>query len=175
MRSFIDRHSMHIAMVVDHRWWPQSPSQPCFGFLSAAYVYVCIQNIYISPSTTGIRLFIECSALYRVFFVGHLSAALGKVLLSVTTTFTESRTLSRGKHSAKTSLSSAKHSANGNTRQRAVNRRLKLTAVIFAESQVLALGKGSSLPSAPVGHSAKYIFIFFILRAKLFVVCFYTM
>jgi hypothetical protein len=38
------------------------------------------------------------------------SAALGKVLLSVTTTFTESRTLGIGIHSAKTSLPSAKHS-----------------------------------------------------------------
>jgi hypothetical protein len=74
---------------------------------------------------------------------------LGKVLLSVTTTFTESRTLGIGKHSAKTSLPIVKHSANGNAQQRAVSRRLKLTAVIFAESRVLAVGKKSSLSSAP--------------------------
>jgi hypothetical protein len=49
--------------------------------------------------TTGNRLFVECSAIYRVLFVGHSaknslsSAALDKVLLSVTTTFIESRTL----------------------------------------------------------------------------------
>jgi hypothetical protein len=51
--------------------------------------------------------------------------ALGKVLLSVTTMFTENRT-----------LGTEKHSANGNTWQRVVSRRLKLTAVIFAESRV---------------------------------------
>jgi hypothetical protein len=39
--------------------------------------------------------------------------ALGKVLLSVTTTFIESRTLSTGRHSTKTALPSAKHSAKG--------------------------------------------------------------
>jgi hypothetical protein len=65
----------------------------------------------IHPYTTGIRLFAECLALCRVFFfVGHStkkslpSAALGKVLLSATTTFTESRTLGIGKHSAKRSI-----------------------------------------------------------------------
>jgi hypothetical protein len=98
---------------------------------------------------------VECLKLCRVFFIGHSakksfpSAALDKVLLSVTTTFTESRTLGTGKHSAKTSLPSAQYSANGNTRQRAVSRRLKLTAVIFAKSRVLALGKESSMPSVP--------------------------
>jgi hypothetical protein len=45
------------------------------------------------------------------------SAALGKVLLSVTTTFIESRTLGTGKHSAKTSLLSVEHSANGDARK----------------------------------------------------------
>jgi hypothetical protein len=50
--------------------------------------------------------------------------ALGKVLLSVTTTFTESRTLSIGRHSAKTALPSAKHTAKGNARQRVVSIRL---------------------------------------------------
>jgi hypothetical protein len=38
------------------------------------------------------------------------SAALGEVLLSVKTTFTESRTLGTSRHSAKTALPSAKHS-----------------------------------------------------------------
>jgi hypothetical protein len=67
-------------------------------------------------------------------------------------------------------LPSAEHSANDNARQRAISRRLKLMAVIFADSRVLALGKNlplvrhsaeQALPSAPVGHSTKYIFIFF--------------
>jgi hypothetical protein len=60
--------------------------------------------------------------------------------------------------------------------------------VIFAERRVLALGKEASLPtvlrltldraclpSAILGHSAKYIFIFFLFPTKLFVICFYSM
>jgi hypothetical protein len=59
--------------------------------------------------------------------VGHSAkkslptAALNKVLLLVTTVFTESRTLGTEIHSAKKSLSSAKHSVNGGARQRAVS------------------------------------------------------
>jgi hypothetical protein len=79
---------------------------------------------HILLDTTGIRLFIECSALCRVLFIGHAtkkylpSVALGKVLLSVTTTFTGSRTLDTERHSAKLSLPSAKHSVNDDARQR---------------------------------------------------------
>jgi hypothetical protein len=50
-----------------------------------------------------------------VLFIGHSaktsSATLSKVLLSITTTFTESRTLGTRRHSTKSSLPSAKHSA----------------------------------------------------------------
>jgi hypothetical protein len=46
------------------------------------------------------------------------SVALGKVLLSVTATFTKSRTLGTGKHSAKKSLLSAQLSANLDARQK---------------------------------------------------------
>jgi hypothetical protein len=52
-----------------------------------------------------------------VLFVEHSakeplpSAALGKVMLSVTSSFTECRTLGTEIHSAKTSLPSAEHSA----------------------------------------------------------------
>jgi hypothetical protein len=56
------------------------------------------------------------------------SAALSKVLLSVTTAFTESRTLGTEK-----SLPSSKYSANDSAQQRAVSSRIKLTTVIFAE------------------------------------------
>jgi hypothetical protein len=68
--------------------------------------------------TTGIWLFAESSALCQVLSIGHSakkslsSAALGKVLLSITTTFTESRTLSTEIHPAKKSLPSAKHPTN---------------------------------------------------------------
>jgi hypothetical protein len=77
------------------------------------------------------------------------------------------------------SLPSAKHSAKGGSRQRTVMRRLKLTTVIFAESLVLALGKESSLLSAPrltLGRASfaecpswtlnKVYFYFFILPTK---------
>jgi hypothetical protein len=49
--------------------------------------------------TIGIRLFAECRRLCRVLFIGHSakptlpSAALGKVLRSVNSLFTECRTL----------------------------------------------------------------------------------
>jgi hypothetical protein len=104
-------------------------------------------------ATTGIRLFAECSALCRVLFVGHStnkslsSAALGKVLLSVTTTFTESRALGTEIHSAKKHVLSAKHLAKNGPRQRGVSNRLKLTVVIFAERRALALGKEAALLS----------------------------
>jgi hypothetical protein len=71
------------------------------------------------PVTTGIQGFAECCILCRVPFVGHLakkalpSAALGEARLSATRLFTECWTLGTGRHSAKTSLSSVKHSAKG--------------------------------------------------------------
>jgi hypothetical protein len=55
--------------------------------------------------TTRIRLFAECLALYRVLFVRHStkmslsSTTLGKIVLSVTIAFTESRTLGIEIHS----------------------------------------------------------------------------
>jgi hypothetical protein len=52
------------------------------------------------------------------------SATLGKVLLSVMIAFTESRTLGTEIHSAKKSLPSVNHSANGGARQRVVSSRL---------------------------------------------------
>jgi hypothetical protein len=67
--------------------------------------------------TTGIRAFAECRWLCRVLFIGHSakktlpSAALGKVLRSVKSLFTECRTLGTAKHLAKTALPSVKHSA----------------------------------------------------------------
>jgi hypothetical protein len=74
------------------------------------------------------------------------SAALGKVLLSVTTMFTKSRTLSTGKHSARNLCQVPNIRRTATLGKRAVSRRLKLMVVIFAESQVLALGKEASVP-----------------------------
>jgi hypothetical protein len=99
--------------------------------------------------TIGIRGFVECWILCRVPFVGHSakkalpSAALGKVRLSTKSLFTECWTLGTGPHSAKTSLPSVKHSAKGRQRPSQSCR-----PSVFAESQRLALGKESSLPSA---------------------------
>jgi hypothetical protein len=45
--------------------------------------------------TNEIRLFVEYLRLCRVFFVGHSTKILSTVLLSVMTTFTESRTLGK--------------------------------------------------------------------------------
>jgi hypothetical protein len=73
--------------------------------------------------------------------------ALGKVLLLVMIAFTESRTLGKGRHSAKITLPSAKHSAKPGAQQRAVSSRLYLTVVIFAECRALTLRKEYTLPS----------------------------
>jgi hypothetical protein len=116
-------------------------------------------------------------------FVGH-SAALDKVLLSVMTAFAESRTLGIGIHLAKIPLPNAKHSAKVGSRQSVVSRHLKLTAVTFVESRVLALDKESSLLSAPRLTLSRESFAECLPRAldkvlflptKLFVVCYYTM
>jgi hypothetical protein len=69
--------------------------------------------------TTGIRVFAECQRLCRVLFIGHSAkktlprAALGKVLRSVKSLFTERGTLGTEKHSANNALPSGKHSAKG--------------------------------------------------------------
>jgi hypothetical protein len=83
----------------------------CWNYLYLVFTEACSgkssvgRNLFYSSvpkCTTGTRLFVECSSLCRVHFFKHSaknslpSAALGKVLLSVTTTFTESRTLGIG-------------------------------------------------------------------------------
>jgi hypothetical protein len=83
-----------------------------------------------------------------VIFLGHSSKkylpsfVYDKVMLSVTITFTDSRHLGTRRHSTKTYLPSVKHS------QRVISSRLKLTAVIFAESRDLTLSKVATLTSA---------------------------
>jgi hypothetical protein len=81
--------------------------------------------------TTGIRSFTEYSTLYQVFFAGHSakkllpSASFDKVLLSVTSSFTERRTL------GKEAFAECRTLSEGGTRQRAVSGRLELTTVNF--------------------------------------------
>jgi hypothetical protein len=87
-----------------------------FSILSTCRVLIISRKM--STLTTGIRAFAECRRLCRVLFIGHSakktlpSAALGKVLRSVKSLFTECRTLGTSKHSAKTALPSFKHLAN---------------------------------------------------------------
>jgi hypothetical protein len=86
-------------------------------------------------NTTGIQGFAECCNLCRVPFVGHSakkalpSAALGKARLSAKRLFTECWTLGTGRHSAKTSLPSVKHSAKGALGKGPSTAVLKLMAV----------------------------------------------
>jgi hypothetical protein len=145
--------------------------------------------------TTGIRGFAECCILCRVPSVGHSakkdlpSVALGKVRLSAKSPFTESWTLGTGRHSAKTSLPSVKHSAKGALGKGPSAAVPELTAVslcrepsagtrqrgLFAECYIvdtrqMILCRVSSL------DTRQSIFSFFlILSPKLFVVCSYTM
>jgi hypothetical protein len=143
-------------------------------------------SIHLSSLTTGIRLFAKCSVLCQVLFVEHsakpslLSVPLGKVLLSITTTFTESWTLDTGKHSAKSALPSANYSAKSDSWQRVVSSHLQPTAVIFVEYRASTLGKATSLPSGlsntrqielyrvPSMDTRKSIFLFFSFPAQTF-------
>ena len=83
------------------------------------HIHVTARPRVYATCTTGIRGFAECWPLCRVPFVGHSAktalsrAALGKAWLSVTSVFTERRTLGTGPHSANPCLPSVKHSANG--------------------------------------------------------------
>jgi BarA-like signal transduction histidine kinase len=67
--------------------------------------------------TTEILIFTKCSVFYRVFFLRHSankslsSAVYDKVLLSVTTTFTESSSLDTRKHLTRSTLGKGPSSA----------------------------------------------------------------
>jgi hypothetical protein len=104
--------------------------------------------------TTGIRPFAECRSLCRVLFIGHSAkktlsrAALGKVLRSVKSLFTECRTLGTAKHSAKTSLPSVKHSAKTALGKGPLAAVYSWRPSVVAEGRQPALGKADSLPSA---------------------------
>jgi hypothetical protein len=89
-----------------------------------------------------------------VLFIGHSakttlpSAALGKVLRSVKSLFTECRTLGTAKHSAKTALPSVKHSSKMALGKGPLAVVYSWRPSVFAEGRKLALGKADSLPSA---------------------------
>jgi hypothetical protein len=133
------------------------------------------------------------SALYRLFFVGHsaktslLIVALGKVTLSVTTTFTESRTLGIDRYSAKRSLPSV------NARQKTTLDKWSSAAVIadgcyfcrapgtgtrqssfFAECRPSDT-RQTMLCRVSILTLGKIFFYFFLFSTKLFVVYSYTM
>jgi hypothetical protein len=134
--------------------------------------------IWIRSPTTGIRSFAECRRLCRMLFIGHStkktlsSVALGKVLRSVNSLFTEYRTLSTAKHSAKTALPRVKHSAKMALGKGPLAAVYSWRPSVFAECQISGTRQREYLPSVFCRHSAKHIFI---LVTKLFVVCSYTM
>jgi hypothetical protein len=124
-------------------------------------------------STTGIRLFAECRRLCRVLFIGHSvkpslpSAALGKVLRSVNSLFTEWRTLGTAKYSAKTALPSVKDSKNmalgkGPLAPSTTDGRQSLPSVKY-----LALGK-ESLCRVSYVDTRQSIFLFFLFLSPNF-------
>jgi hypothetical protein len=84
--------------------------------------------------------------------------ALGKVLLSVTSWFTECRTLGIEKLSAKTRLSSGRHSAKATLGKGPSSTVLKLTAVSLCRGPRSTLGKEASLPSAKYLALGKALF-----------------
>jgi hypothetical protein len=123
--------------------------------------------------TTGIRLFAECRRLCRVLFIGHSAkpslprAALGKLLRSVNSLFTDCRTLGTAKHSAKTALPSVKHSANmalgkGPLAPSTTDGRQSLPSVKY-----LALGK-ESLCRVSYVDTRQSIFLFFLFLSPNF-------
>jgi hypothetical protein len=123
--------------------------------------------IFTHIFTTGIRAFAECRRLCRVIFIGHSakqtlpSTALGNVLRSVKSWFTECRTLGTTKHSAKTALPSVKHSANMALSKGPLAAVYNWRPSVFAECQISGTQQTVSLPSVLCRHSAKHIFIFY--------------
>jgi hypothetical protein len=75
-------------------------------------------------------------------------AALGKVLLSVTSWFTECKTLGTEKLSAKTRLPSGRHSSKAALSKGSSVANLKLTVVSLCRGPRSTLGKEASLSSA---------------------------
>jgi hypothetical protein len=124
-----------------------------------------------------------------VLFVAHSvkkslsSATLGKVLLSVMTTFTESRTLGKDLFVECQTLDERQRSAKSHQQPSIADGRYlcRVSKVgtrqrsYFVECRPPRHSVNYVLPSAYLGHSAKYIFIFFLFPNKLFVVCSYTM
>jgi hypothetical protein len=116
-----------------------------------------------------------------VLFIGHSAkkalprAALGKVLRSVKSLFTECGTLGTERHSAKTTLPSGKHSAKMALGKGPLAAIYSCQPSAFAEGRKPALSKAYSLPSVkylPLGKEGLYrvssvdtrqsIFLFFL-------------
>jgi hypothetical protein len=124
-------------------------------------------------TTTEIRLFAECLSLCRVLFVGHsakkslLSATLGKVLLLVTTTFTESRTLGTLFAECQT-LGERRRSAKGRQQPSIADGRYLFRALDFGTRQriyflesCLAYIRQTMLCRVTILNTRQSIFLFF--------------
>jgi hypothetical protein len=148
-------------------------------------------SFFQSSITTGIRAFAECRPVCRVFFIGHSakptlpSAALGKADFAKRRT-RQSPTLGKDliyrvqdtRHNqalGKDCFAESQTLGKDGSRQRAVSGRLQLTAVSLCRVPNIGHSAKDTLPSVLSRHSTKYIFNFFILSPKLFVVCCYTM
>jgi hypothetical protein len=106
--------------------------------------------------TTGIHAFAEYRRLCRVLFIGHSaeqtlpSTALGKVLRSVKSWFTECSTLGPSKHSAKTFLPSADAKALGKDTGKGADWRVLCRVPVHS-----ALGKEASCAECLLELSAQ--------------------
>jgi hypothetical protein len=121
-------------------------------------------------------------ALCRVLFVAHSakkslsSATLGKVLLSVTITFTESMTLGKDLFVECQTLDERQRSAKSRQQPSIADSRYlcRVSKVgtrqrsYFVECRPPRHSVNYVLPSAYLGHSAKYIFIFFSFSKQTF-------
>jgi hypothetical protein len=133
------------------------------GFTSANQGLMWICNYYIQWEGEDVW---SCPSHYRNptlcrvlgAFPSAFCRALGKVTLSVTTTFTKSRTFGIDRHLA-----------NGNARQRATSRRLQLTVVIFCRVSIDSHSAKNASPNVLFWHSTKYIFILFPIKLLWFV------
>jgi hypothetical protein len=117
--------------------------------------------------TTEIQDYAECRTLCRVPFVGHSAktalprAAFGEFLLSVTSWFTECRTLGTRELSAKTCLPSIKHSANVTLGKGPSAAVIKLTAVSLCRGPRIDTRQRGFFAECQIFDTRQSIFLFF--------------
>jgi hypothetical protein len=107
-------------------------------------------------------------------FVGHSakkalpSAALGKARLSAKRLFTECWTLGTGRHSAKTSLPSVKHSAKGALGKGPSTAVLKLMAVSLCREPAAGTRQRGFFAECHTSSTRQSVFLFFDFVSQTF-------